>query len=426
MLQEIRESTGWTQEQIAARLAVSFATVNSWLNGKVTPKRRDNVERIERLHAEVIEAAPVADDALAKAAEAFSSAQLDVAALVADRDLVDRLTTNLTYHTGAIEGSTMTLADVGAVLYESTVLANRTATEQIEAIGHRAAFEHLLDTIVAEGADFTITEDFIRGLHLRLMNGVRSDAGHYRVHGVRIANYATVTSAHESIPEAMAALVEEIAAATSALVGPIPQGAPETVSSTEGASSAPASSMAAMVTASEVTEVEETEHGPVTIEFTLPSIRLADIMAANQPTARGEAAPTDTGASSHSLPDESESPSGTADQGDLTAVETPSEAEAENGPADALTGSRSLLELIARAHARFEQIHPFSDGNGRIGRLLMVAQALSAGIVPPVVERPRRQRYYRCLEIAQTAGDPKPLMVFLAEEASFTTTLLEG
>ena len=49
MLKEIIKSSHWTQEQLAARLGVSFATVNSWLNGKTKPQKSAG-SKIERLY----------------------------------------------------------------------------------------------------------------------------------------------------------------------------------------------------------------------------------------------------------------------------------------------------------------------------------------------------------------------------------------
>ena len=53
----------------------------------------------------------------------------------------------------------------------------------------------------------------------------------------------------------------------------------------------------------------------------------------------------------------------------------------------------NLIERLAITHAEFEQIHPFADGNGRIGRLMMFIQALQAGIVPPLVLKERKRAY---------------------------------
>ena len=40
MLQDIIKSSGWTQQQLAIRLGVSFPTINYWLNNKVTPHKK--------------------------------------------------------------------------------------------------------------------------------------------------------------------------------------------------------------------------------------------------------------------------------------------------------------------------------------------------------------------------------------------------
>lgn len=74
-----------------------------------------------------------------------------------------------------------------------------------------------------------------------------------------------------------------------------------------------------------------------------------------------------------------------------------------------------IVTSMAYFHARFEQIHPFSDGNGRTGRLLLLAQALASGYVPPLVLRERKQAYYKYLEKAQTQEDYTPLELFIAQ-----------
>ncbi len=78
-----------------------------------------------------------------------------------------------------------------------------------------------------------------------------------------------------------------------------------------------------------------------------------------------------------------------------------------------LHGSRTAPPLldIAAAHYQFEAIHPFLDGNGRIGRLLISLLLVEWGLLPgPVLDlsgyiEPRRERYYAGLRAVSTDGD---------------------
>lgn len=56
------------------------------------------------------------------------------------------------------------------------------------------------------------------------------------------------------------------------------------------------------------------------------------------------------------------------------------------------------LDDILDFHKRFETIHPFQDGNGRVGRLIMFKECLSNGIVPFIITDDLKMFYYRGLE----------------------------
>lgn len=52
---------------------------------------------------------------------------------------------------------------------------------------------------------------------------------------------------------------------------------------------------------------------------------------------------------------------------------------------------------VIRFHYEFERIHPFQDGNGRVGRLIALKECLRHGIVPFIIEDSRKMFYYRGL-----------------------------
>ncbi len=53
------------------------------------------------------------------------------------------------------------------------------------------------------------------------------------------------------------------------------------------------------------------------------------------------------------------------------------------------------LENIIDFHVAFEKIHPFSDGNGRVGRLVMFKECLKNNIMPFIIENKHKAFYYR-------------------------------
>ena len=61
------------------------------------------------------------------------------------------------------------------------------------------------------------------------------------------------------------------------------------------------------------------------------------------------------------------------------------------------TPDKTLDELLD-FHVAFERIHPFQDGNGRVGRLIMFKECLRCGIVPFIIDDRNKAFYYRGLK----------------------------
>jgi len=78
------------------------------------------------------------------------------------------------------------------------------------------------------------------------------------------------------------------------------------------------------------------------------------------------------------------------------------------------------LENIAEFHIYFERIHPFADGNGRVGRLLMAFQAIQNNIIPPLIKNECRKEYL------QAINDKNELYEFLKKSINKSLDLING
>ena len=92
--------------------------------------------------------------------------------------------------------------------------------------------------------------------------------------------------------------------------------------------------------------------------------------------------------------------------GDYKMLENEVGGEATTKPADVAAEMKSLLmeynskseitlDDVLNFHVRFEAIHPFQDGNGRIGRLIMFKECLKHNIVPFIITEELKLYYYR-------------------------------
>lgn len=73
-----------------------------------------------------------------------------------------------------------------------------------------------------------------------------------------------------------------------------------------------------------------------------------------------------------------------------------------------------LLAIVV--HNQFEVIHPFQDGNGRVGRLLLNNILIKNGFPPVNITFKRRARYYKAIREYQNNGDLRPMIELILEE----------
>ena len=92
---------------------------------------------------------------------------------------------------------------------------------------------------------------------------------------------------------------------------------------------------------------------------------------------------------------------GIADYGVLYGHETTKPKDVPSRMKALLDGYNSKSEItindIIAFHAEFEQIHPFQDGNGRVGRLIALKECLRDNIIPFLIEDSKKAYYYRGL-----------------------------
>ena len=72
-----------------------------------------------------------------------------------------------------------------------------------------------------------------------------------------------------------------------------------------------------------------------------------------------------------------------------------------------------IIEAIAEFHLRFEGIHPFIDGNGRTGRLILNLELIKAGMLPINTKFADRHKYYECFDCYYSNGHTSKMLLQL-------------
>jgi Fic family protein/DNA-binding XRE family transcriptional regulator len=288
----IMKMSGLTQAELANRLGVTFAALNRWINDKAIPRPK-SLEKIDELYREYSGEKQVPETVAAAKRGIVKEKQKQhprvLKEIIANPDIRDEFCLSLTYHSNRIEGSTLSENETAAIMFQNAALPNKSFVEQLEVKNHQAALAYLFEHL-ERGKP--VDDALVLKLHSILMNAVRSDAGMYRDHGVRIMGAHVPTANYIKVPALMKELFRD-------------------------------------------TNLNR-------------------------------------------------------------------------------KGS-DVINHIAQVHTRFEAIHPFADGNGRTGRLLMHAMALQENLSPLVILQENRRLYMAYLNKAQTKDDFSLLADFVCD-----------
>lgn len=110
-----------------------------------------------------------------------------------------------TFHSNAIEGNTLSLAETKAVLLDGVTVSGHPLREHLEAVNHREAWRQMRR--MASGTA-PVTEQDVLDLHRTILTGIQSDdAGVYRRERVRVVGSTLIFPNPLKVPELMAAFV---------------------------------------------------------------------------------------------------------------------------------------------------------------------------------------------------------------------------
>ena len=299
-LKLILQLTGLSQDKLAKEIGVTFASLNRWLNNHSQP-RKNQIDKINQIYFKLTgkkdfsNSLTIKKDIILNKQKIFNSNVLKY--ILKNEDIYNEIVLSVTYHTNEIEGSTLTKKETQAILFDNSNISNKSLREHLEAKNHQAAIQYLFDYLLKNKK---INEELILKLHSILMNGILSNAGNYRTHGVRIVGSNVPTANYIKIPNLMHNLIQKI----------------------------------------------------------------------NKK-------------------------------------------------------EKDIINQVSMIHAEFEKIHPFSDGNGRIGRLILIAQLLKENIAPAIIKQDIKHKYYNALDEVQLKENYLKLEELVCDAIIFSYTLLE-
>lgn len=82
-------------------------------------------------------------------------------------------------------------------------------------------------------------------------------------------------------------------------------------------------------------------------------------------------------------------------------------------------GQKADIQILGEFHARYEAIHPFQDGNGRTGRMILFRECLKNSIIPAVIRDVNRSGYIEALKEYREENRTEKMSLLLKAEQEF-------
>lgn len=82
-------------------------------------------------------------------------------------------------------------------------------------------------------------------------------------------------------------------------------------------------------------------------------------------------------------------------------------------------GQKADIQILGEFHARYEAIHPFQDGNGRTGRMILFRECLKNSIIPAVIRDVNRNAYIEALKEYREENRTEKMSLLLKAEQEF-------
>lgn len=123
------------------------------------------------------------------------------------REYIDDLLVRIAYHSSAIEGNTISLADTVTILLHETIPGKVSKREFYEIENHKQAHEYVIDQLENNES---LSLNIVRGIHMQLMDHLNFDRGMWKTHDNAIVGADFNTASAHDVPYLMKQWIDNI------------------------------------------------------------------------------------------------------------------------------------------------------------------------------------------------------------------------